>query len=86
MGCGTVGITIISPTLKVIAEDFQVSDSLTQLLLSGYFASVALAQLVYGPLSDRYGRKVPLILGLVLYAVGGVMGAPILESQNLSRQ
>tara|TARA_B100000809_G_scaffold59739_2_gene56275 strand:+ start:411 stop:1556 length:1146 start_codon:yes stop_codon:yes gene_type:complete len=75
MGCGTVGITIISPTLKVIAEDFQVSDSLTQLLLSGYFASVALSQLVYGPLSDRYGRKVPLILGLVLYAVGGVMGA-----------
>ena len=75
MGCGTVGITIISPTLKVIAEDFQVSDSLTQLLLSGYFTSVALSQLVYGPLSDRYGRKVPLILGLVLYAVGGVMGA-----------
>ena len=72
MGCGTVAITIISPALQTIAADFQADNALTQLLLSGYFGAVALSQLVYGPLSDRYGRKVPLVLGLALYAVGGV--------------
>ena len=50
LGSGTVGITIISPTLKAIAEDFRVEDSLTQWLLSGYFIAVAFSQLVYGPL------------------------------------
>ena len=71
LGSGTVGITIISPTLKAIAEDFRVEDSLTQWLLSGYFIAVAFSQLVYGPLSDRYGRKAPLLTGLALYVIGG---------------
>ena len=75
LGSGTVGITIISPTLKAIAEDFRVEDSLTQWLLSGYFIAVAFSQLVYGPLSDRYGRKAPLLTGLALYVIGGAAGA-----------
>ncbi|MAE16424.1 MAG: MFS transporter [Deltaproteobacteria bacterium] len=74
MGCGGLPITIISPALQAIAADFQADNALVQLLLSGYFSAVALSQLVYGPLSDRYGRKVPLALGLALYAIGGVMG------------
>ena len=82
MGCGTVGLTIISPSLKSVAEEFKVEGSVSQLLLSVYYIAIAFSQLVYGPLSDRFGRRNPLLIGMALYAVGGVLGtfAPSMTS------
>jgi DHA1 family bicyclomycin/chloramphenicol resistance-like MFS transporter len=40
--------------------------------MAAYLAGIALGQLVYGPMSDRLGRKPPLYVGLLLYAVGSL--------------
>jgi len=74
MGCGAVGLTIISPSLKSVAEEFDVDSATAQFLLSGYFIAIASSQLIYGPMSDRYGRRKPLLIGMVLYAMGGILG------------
>ncbi len=75
MGCGTVGTTIISPALSSITEQFSVEESDSQSLLSGYFISLAVFQLFYGVLSDRYGRRRPLFFGLAILALGGLVAA-----------
>ena len=41
--------------------------------VSSYFAGLAMGQLFYGPLLDRYGRKVPLYFGLLLFAVASIL-------------
>ena len=69
MGCGTLGITIISPTLGLVTDFFSVDKATSQWVLSAYFASIAVSQLFYGPLSDRFGRKIPLLSGLALYGL-----------------
>ena len=75
MGCGTVGTTIISPALSSITEQFSVDKTDSQSLLSVYFISLAFFQLFYGVLSDRYGRRQPLFVGLTTLALGGLIAA-----------
>jgi len=58
------------PAFSAIARDLQVSMSGVQVTLATFFVGSALGQVVYGPLSDRYGRKSPLYAGLALYIVG----------------
>jgi DHA1 family bicyclomycin/chloramphenicol resistance-like MFS transporter len=79
MGCGTAGITIISPALSSITKYFGVDEAAAQSLLSGYFIAMAVSQLIYGPLSDRYGRRRPLLFGLSGFALGGLL-ATLAES------
>ncbi len=74
MGCTAVGLTIISPSLKSVAEEFDADSALAQFLLSGYFIAIASSQLIYGPISDRYGRRKPLLFGMGIYAIGGLIG------------
>jgi DHA1 family bicyclomycin/chloramphenicol resistance-like MFS transporter len=50
-----------------VASDFGVPTSAVSLTLSGYFIGMAGGQLFYGPLLDRFGRKPPLIAGLLLF-------------------
>ena len=74
MGCTAVGLTIISPFLKSVAEEFVADSALAQFMLSGYFIAIAFSQLIYGPMSDRYGRRKPLLFGMGIYAIGGLIG------------
>ena len=87
MGCGTLGITIISPALGLMTNDFGVDEATGQWVLSAYFGAIALVQLFYGPLSDRFGRKIPLLSGLTLYGLGGFLGAyaPSIETLIAAR-
>ena len=73
MGTGYLGITIISPALGTITSYFETSEAEAQLLLSGFFLSMAIAQLIYGPLSDLYGRRPFLLIGLILFSLGGLL-------------
>jgi len=67
---GGVATNIYVPTLPAIAADFQTSPASVQLTLTTYFAGVALAQLVWGPLADRYGRRPVLFAGLGIFLIG----------------
>lgn len=63
------------PSLPDIARIFQVSAAQVQLTISSYLVGFAAGQLIYGPLSDRYGRK-PVLLGAnVLFFVATALCA-----------
>ena len=62
-------------TSAAIREQFGVDEANSQSLLSGYFISLAFFQLFYGVLSDRYGRRRPLFVGLAILALGGLTAA-----------
>jgi len=55
------------PSLPAITRELATTPAMVQLTLSVFMVTYALAQLVWGPLSDRYGRRPMLLLGLALY-------------------
>ena len=63
------------PALPRMADNFQVSVSLINLTLTLFFIFYAAATLLWGPLSDKYGRKPILIIGLILYTAASVLCA-----------
>ncbi len=60
-------IDMYLPAFPDMAKEFNVPISTIALTVSTYFLGFALGQILYGPLLDRYGRKPPLYIGLILY-------------------
>lgn len=60
-------IDMYLPGFPAIAENLNTSISNVQLSLTAYLVGIAIGQLFYGPLLDKYGRKKPLYAGLVIY-------------------
>lgn len=63
---------ILLPAVPVIRETFNVSYDVAQLTLSLAMLAIAIGTLVYGPLSDKYGRKPIMLLGLSITLVGSI--------------
>jgi DHA1 family bicyclomycin/chloramphenicol resistance-like MFS transporter len=63
------------PALPAIARDLGAPLAAAQTTLSVFFAGMALGQLVHGPLSDRFGRRKPLLGGIALYLVASIVCA-----------
>ena len=64
---GAISTDLYLPSLPAIAEHFAADAGEVQLTLSVFLAGFAASQLVYGPLSDRFGRRPVLLVGLALY-------------------
>ena len=62
---------------------FQVAEYKTNLTLILFLVFYSLATLVWGPLSDKYGRKRVLLIGLTGYAIAGVLCAVSLNIYEL---
>lgn len=71
------------PALPLMAEDYGVSTLLISSSLPAYFFGLALGQLIYGPISDRIGRKIPLIFGLSLHIVASLLCIYVDDLQSL---
>lgn len=69
---GPFAIDMYLPALPSIGQDLHADNNVAQLTLLAFFISFALAQLVYGPLSDMWGRKLPLYLGIRVFAVASI--------------
>lgn len=69
---GPLSIDMYLPALPVMAQQFGVSTTFIANSLPAYFLGLAIGQLIYGPLSDRIGRKTPLYIGLSLFVLGSV--------------
>ena len=67
---GPLSTDLYLPALPTLARVFATDTGRVQLTLSVYLAGFALAQLAYGPLSDRFGRRPVMLGGLALYFVG----------------
>ncbi|WP_312471186.1 multidrug effflux MFS transporter [Neobacillus sp.] len=66
---GPLSIDMYLPALPNIAQDFHTNPSLVQLSLTFFLLGLSSGQLLAGPLSDVRGRRLPLLIGLVIYFV-----------------
>ncbi|HEY1982989.1 MAG TPA: MFS transporter, partial [Xanthobacteraceae bacterium] len=65
-------IDMYLPAFPQIARDLGTTPAAISLSVSGYFVGLALGQLFYGPMLDRFGRKKPLYAGLSLFVVASI--------------
>lgn len=65
-------IDMYLPAFSKIAADYKVATAEISLSLSTFYVGFAVGQLIYGPLLDRFGRKKPLYLGLILYILASI--------------
>jgi DHA1 family bicyclomycin/chloramphenicol resistance-like MFS transporter len=64
---------VLVPAFPLLATDFDAAPAGVQLVLTLFLIGIATGQLVYGPVSDRFGRRPVLIAGLALFLVGTVL-------------
>jgi len=64
---GPFVIDLYLPALPTMSTYFNVSTTLVQLTLTGGMVGLAIGQIIIGPLSDKFGRKNPLIISLFIY-------------------
>ncbi len=69
---GPLSIDMYLPAFPQLAEQLGAAQSQVQLTLTAFMLGLAAGQLVAGPLSDSLGRRRPLLVGLVLYAISSL--------------
>jgi DHA1 family bicyclomycin/chloramphenicol resistance-like MFS transporter len=69
---GPLALNIFIPSMPGLQATLASSPGVVQLTLTVYLAGLALCQLLYGPLSDRYGRRPMLIAGMVLFVAASI--------------
>jgi DHA1 family bicyclomycin/chloramphenicol resistance-like MFS transporter len=72
---GLLAMMICLPSMQEWGAIFGAEQATVQLTFSAYVVAYGVLQLVYGPLSDRFGRKVILLIGLAVAIVGSVLAA-----------
>lgn len=73
MALNALAIDIMLPGLQEIGASLGVeSENHRQYVISAYLIGFAFAQLLYGPVSDRFGRRIPMFVGLGIYVVSSL--------------
>lgn len=77
IGMAALSIDVLLPAFPEMREDFGLSPQSTEVgaLITAFFLGLACGQLVYGPLSDRFGRKPLLLSGLAVFILGALGAA-----------
>ena len=73
MAMTALSIDIMLPALPDIGRSFNITtDNDRQMVVTAYLVGLAIGQLIWGHLSDRAGRRLPLLVGLGIYVVGSI--------------
>src|SRR4051812_50155838 len=72
---GPISMDLYLPVLPALTVELRAATSTAQLTVTACLLGLALGQLVAGPLSDRFGRRRPLLAGVVAYAVTSALCA-----------
>ena len=78
-----LSIDLFLPGFTQIAQHFRATPTDVQLSLSTFLGGFAIGQLIWGPLSDRYGRKNPLLLSLLIFSLTSVLCAYVSSIEQL---
>ncbi|WED28106.1 Bcr/CflA family multidrug efflux MFS transporter [Vibrio sp. DW001] len=78
-----LAIDMYLPAMPTIAKELGVDPGAVQITLTTYTAGFAIGQLLHGPLSDSYGRKPILIIGILLFAIGSIVCATTSDIESL---
>ena len=71
----SMAIDMYLPGMPDIAEDLNVPFGRVQQTLAIFLGGLAIGQGIYGPLLDRFGRRMPLLIGILIFIAGSIMGA-----------
>ena len=71
----SMAIDMYLPGMPDIATDLKVPLSKIQQTLAIFLAGLAIGQGIYGPLLDRFGRRLPILIGIMIFIGGSIMGA-----------
>ena len=80
---GPLSIDMYLPAFPSIAKGLNTTVASVMLSLSSFFIGISIGQLLYGPLLERYGRKIPLYFGLSLYAISSLACATAMSVETL---
>lgn len=70
---GPFVVDLYLPSLPQLAQFFDTTASMTQLTLTTAMIGLAVGQLLLGPMSDKFGRKKPLIISLLIYIISTIL-------------
>ena len=66
---GPLSLDMYLPAFLAISQDLLASQKQVQLSVASYFIGLAIGQIIYGPIIDRFGRRLPLLIGLCIFAL-----------------
>ncbi len=70
MGFASISTDLYLPAMPTMGRDLGADAGSIELTVSGFLIGFSLGQLFWGPLGDRYGRRLPVAIGLVLFIIG----------------
>ena len=70
MGFASISTDLYLPAMPAMAVALRAGTGTVEYTISGYLIGFSLGQLVWGPVGDRYGRRLPVAIGLVLFVIG----------------
>ena len=80
-GLAPFAVTLVAPAIPAMAIDLRADSNIAQLVLSVLLISIAIGQLVAGPLSDRFGRRPLFLGGAIAYCLAG-FGAALSDTME----
>jgi DHA1 family bicyclomycin/chloramphenicol resistance-like MFS transporter len=72
MAFASISTDLYLPAMPVMAQSLHANAGQLEFTITGYLIGFSIGQLIWGPVGDRYGRRLPVALGLLLFIAGSV--------------
>jgi DHA1 family bicyclomycin/chloramphenicol resistance-like MFS transporter len=81
MGFASISTDLYLPAMPIMGQSLGADTGMIELTISGYLIGFSLGQLLWGPISDRYGRRSSVAVGLVMFVIGSA-GCALADSAH----